>query len=105
MSKEPDSQNDFHGIPIPEFPEITTKTTPIPLLRHIYAIRNTIFDKILESYSLISILFQFSILWSIPHRTLATRTSNCWNLHEFLALSAKYFRNYVSILLSYIFYL
>ena len=47
--EDPASQNDFHGITIHELPETTMDNeTPMPLLRDIYAIRNTSFDKILQ---------------------------------------------------------
>ncbi|MDH3657834.1 MAG: hypothetical protein OEM77_06830 [Nitrosopumilus sp.] len=46
--EDPASQNDFYVITIHELPEMTMDDqTLMPLLRDIYAIRNTSFDKIL----------------------------------------------------------
>jgi len=50
--EDPASQNDFHGIVIHELPEIELDNqTPLPLLKDIYAIRNTSFDKILDFHT------------------------------------------------------
>jgi len=50
--EDPASQNDFHGIVIHELPEPELDNqTPLPLLRDIYAIRNTSFDKILDFHT------------------------------------------------------
>ena len=50
--EDPASQNDFHGIVIHELPEIELDNqTPLPLLKDIYAIRNTSFDKIIEFHT------------------------------------------------------
>jgi len=50
--EDPASQNDFHGITIHELPEITMDNeTPMPLLRDVYAIRNTSFDRILQFHT------------------------------------------------------
>lgn len=50
--EDPASQNDFHGITIHELPEIEIDNqTPLPLLRDIYAIRHTSFDKILDFHT------------------------------------------------------
>jgi len=46
------SINDYHGIVIHELPEPQLDNqTPLPLLKDIYAIRNTSFDKILEFHT------------------------------------------------------
>ena len=55
--EDPASQADFHGIVIHELPEIELDNqTPLPLLRDIYALNNTSFDKILD-YGLIQQVF------------------------------------------------
>jgi len=50
--EDPASQNDFHVITIHELPEIEIDNqTPLPLLRDIYALNNTSFDKILDFHT------------------------------------------------------
>ncbi len=50
--EDPASQADFHGIVIHELPEIELDNqTPLPLLRDIYALNNTSFDKILDFHT------------------------------------------------------
>lgn len=50
--EDPASQNDFFGIVIHELPEIEMDNqTPLPLLRDIYALNNTSFDKILDFHT------------------------------------------------------
>ena len=50
--EDPASQNDFFGITIYELPEIEMDNqTPLPLLRDIYALNNTSFDKILDFHT------------------------------------------------------
>ncbi|MDH3502815.1 MAG: hypothetical protein OEL69_09995 [Nitrosopumilus sp.] len=57
FGEDPASANDYHGIVIHELPDITMDNeTPMPLLRDIYAIRNTSFDKILDFHN--DILFK-----------------------------------------------
>jgi len=52
--EDPASQNDFHGIVINELPEPELDNqTPLPLLRDIYALNNTSFDKILDFHTCI----------------------------------------------------
>jgi len=50
--EDPASQADYHGIVIHELPEIELDNqTPLPLLRDIYALNNTSFDKILDFHT------------------------------------------------------
>ena len=55
--EDPNSQNDFFGIVIHELPEVEIDNqTPLPLLRDIYALNHTSFDKILDFHN--EILFK-----------------------------------------------
>ena len=50
--EDPESQNDFHGIVIHEMPTPQMDDqTPLPLLKDIYVLNNTSFDKILDFYT------------------------------------------------------
>jgi len=50
--EDPASQNDFHGIVIHELPIRTEENPkPISLLKDIYALNNTSFDKILDFHT------------------------------------------------------
>ena len=50
--EDPASQVDHRGIVIHELPEIELDNqTPLPLLRDIYALNNTSFDKILDFHT------------------------------------------------------
>jgi hypothetical protein len=50
--EDPASQNDYHGIVIHELPTPQMDDqTPLPLLKDIYALNNTSFDKILDFHT------------------------------------------------------
>jgi len=50
--EDPDSQNDFFGIVIHEMPSpIKEIPKPVPLLRDVYALNHTSFDKIIEFHT------------------------------------------------------
>jgi hypothetical protein len=65
FGEDPASANDFHGIVIHELPEIELDNqTPLPLLRDIYAIRNTLFDQILDFHT--DVLFKkYSLFYMV----------------------------------------